>query len=345
MAGYSYGSLVTQLLPSLPEILAPFTQPPVRTPSSEIRMRARELADVQNRAHFDRLTHEHEYLARHVIDRTVAGIRWGSEEDNRKNHHQRPSLHLERLEHHEWARKSVDRVRSIRRSIDAMSPTMKKHHNWVRDDGDASNRTVDDIDARPHTFSSVASSGSLRPATSPVSEVPTTRKSGPGVLAKDDAELFSDRVLRTQLRSDPSLQQKVHAADGTLLSSLSFQLTPAYLLISPIQGAIGGLATMFATTPSKQLLPSIPFLKRKEKGHEFTEGELKLVHNPTLAVFGASDSLSSVDMMRRWTNALRHAPGSKFEAVEVTKAGHFWNVTGQLDELKTAIRVWLGEME
>lgn len=348
MAGYSYGSLVTQLLPSLPEILASFTQPAVRTPASEIRFRAREMADVQNRAHFDRLAHEHEYLARRTIDRSGAGIRWGSEEDNRKSresHHHRPSLHLERLEHHEWARKSVDRVRSIRRSIDAMSPTRKKHQHWLHDDGSGSNKSVDDIDARPHTLSSMASSGPSRPATSPVSELSTSGISRPGVLSKEDAEMFSDPLLRTQLCSDPSVQQKVQVADGTLLPSLTFHFTPAYLLISPIQGAIGGLATMFATTPSKHLLPSIPFLSKKEKNHKFTEGEHKLVHHTTLAVFGANDSFSNVDMMRRWTQALRNAPGSRFQAVEVAKAGHFWHVTGHLDELKSAIRGWVSEVE
>lgn len=348
MAGYSYGSLITQLLPSLPEILSSFTQPPIHTPASEIRLRAREMADVQNRAHFDRLAHEHEYMARHIIDKSGAGIRMGSEEDGRKSrdhHHHRSSLHLERLEHREWARKSVDRVRSIRRSIDALSPTRRKHHNYVHDDMDGSGQRADDIDNAVSSVSAVASSSSSRPATSPVSEAPPGAKTGLGVLSKDDAHMFLDPVLRAQLSSDPTPQQKVHLEPGTLLPSLSFQFTPAYLLISPIQGAIGGLATMFATTPYSHLLPPLPFIKKKEKEHKFTEGELKLVHSPSLAVFGGNDGFSNVEKMRRWTQALRHAPGSRFQAVEVKSGGHFWHEHGHLEELKMSIKVWVGEIK
>ena len=194
MAGYSYGSLITQLLPSLPDILKSFAQPSIRTPTSEIRFRAREMADVQNRAHFDRLAHEHEYMARHTIDKSGAGIRMGSEEDNARksrrsldHHHHKSSLHLERLEHHEWARKSVDRVRSIRRSIDHLSPTRKKYHSWAHDDGDGSNQNVDDIDASTSgRLSTVTSSNSSRPATSPALEVPKHIKNAPGVLSSEE---------------------------------------------------------------------------------------------------------------------------------------------------------------
>lgn len=344
MAGYSYGSLVTQLLPSLPEILASFTQPPVRTPSSEIRFRAREMADVQNRARFDRLAHEHEYMARHTIDLSGAGIRIGSEDDNvgkNRDRHHRPSLHLDRLEHHEWARKSVDRMRSVRHSMDALSPTRRsKRHSWVHDDGEGHTPTDATLSETTNGTSAVTSAGLSRPATSPVSEPAR----GPAVLSAEHAQMFSDPVLRTQVNTDPAVQAKVHVANGTLLPSLTFEFTPAYLLISPIQGALGGLATMFTTTRHTALLPSIPFLKKKNKEHKFTEGELKLVHHQTLAVFGSADGFSSVEMMRKWTNALHDAPGSRFQTIEINGAGHFWHDHGHLDELKTSIKRWIREI-
>ena len=104
---------------------------------------------------------------------------------------------------------------------------------------------------------------------------------------------------------------------------------------------------MFQTTSSKHLIPSIPvpFMKKKDKDHKFTEGELKLVQHHALAVFGGSDGFSSVDMMRKWTQALMHAPGSRFQAVEVARAGHFWHDHDHLRELKTAIKVWIGEID
>lgn len=303
------------------------------------------MADVQNRAHFDRLAHEHEYMARHTIDLSGAGIRIGSEDDNvrkSRDRHHRPSLHLDRLEHHEWARKSVDRMRSIRRSMDALSPTRRgKRHSWVHDDGEGEVPLDATFSETTHRLSAVTSSGSSRPATSPVSE-PTQ---GPAVLSNEHAQMFSDPVLRTQIDTDPAVQAKVHVANGTLLPSLTLEFAPAYLLISPIQGALGGLATMFTTTRHTALLPSIPFFKKREKEHRFSEGELKLVHHQTLAVFGSADSFSSVEMMRKWTHALHHAPGSRFQAIEINGAGHFWHDHGHLDELKTSIKVWIREIE
>ena len=345
MAGYSYGSLVTQLLPSLPEILASFTQPPVRTPSSEIRSRAREMADAQNRAQFDRLAHEHEYMARHTIDLSGAGIRIGSEEDNvrkSRDRHHRPSLHLDRLEHHEWASKSVDRMRSIRRSMDALSPSRRsKRQSWVHDDGEGQMPPDASLSETTDRLSAVPSSGSSLPATSPASEPAR----GPAVLAAEHAQMFSDPVLGTQLDTDPAVQAKANVANGTVLPSLTFEFTPAYLLISPIQGALGGLATMFTTTRHTALLPSIPFFKKKDKEHKVSGGELKLVHHQTLAVFGGSDGFSSVEMMRKWTNALLQAPGSRFQAIEINGAGHFWHDHGHLDDLKTTIKAWILKIE
>lgn len=303
------------------------------------------MADVQNRAHFDRLAHQHEYMARHTIDLMAAGIRIGSEDDNARksrDRHHRPSLHLDRLEHHEWARKSVDRMRSIRRSMDALSPTRRsKRNSWAHDEDEGQMPPDGSLSKTTNRLSAVTFSGSSRPATSPALEPAR----GPAVLSAEHAQMFSDPVLRTQLNTDPAVQAKVHVADGTLLPSLTFDFTPAYLLISPIQGALGGLATMFTTTRHTALLPSIPFFKKKDKEHKSTEGELKLVHHHTLAVFGGSDGFSSVEMMRKWTDALHHSPGSQFQAIEINGAGHFWHDREHLDELKTSIKVWIREIE
>lgn len=47
MGGYSYGSMVTTLLPPLPTLLAPFDTPELGSAAAEIRLRAEHLADIE----------------------------------------------------------------------------------------------------------------------------------------------------------------------------------------------------------------------------------------------------------------------------------------------------------
>lgn len=47
MGGYSYGAMITTLLPPLPALLAPFETPELGSASAEIRLRAEHLADIE----------------------------------------------------------------------------------------------------------------------------------------------------------------------------------------------------------------------------------------------------------------------------------------------------------
>lgn len=47
MGGYSYGAMITTLLPPLPTLLAPFETPELGSAAAEIRLRAEHLADVE----------------------------------------------------------------------------------------------------------------------------------------------------------------------------------------------------------------------------------------------------------------------------------------------------------
>ncbi|ODA79531.1 hypothetical protein RJ55_05125 [Drechmeria coniospora] len=121
----------------------------------------------------------------------------------------------------------------------------------------------------------------------------------------------------------------------------------AYLLVSPLQGLVMHLATM-------EIFPSaITARRHHQRKHETAvegrEGrppaEMKLVQNPTLAVYGDKDIFVSAGKLRAWVakltapvaSASNPISTSKFRAHEVETAGHFWVEEGVLPEMKEAI--------
>lgn len=103
---------------------------------------------------------------------------------------------------------------------------------------------------------------------------------------------------------------------------------PAYLLISPVHGVAKHLALMnlWSSTPS-----------RSHNHKALEDREAKLVHNPTLAVYGDRDGFVAASKLRSWAARLSGQEGSMFSAVEVAHGGHFWVEEGVLQQLKTAI--------
>ncbi|KAG6104986.1 hypothetical protein E4U31_001669 [Claviceps sp. LM219 group G6] len=95
---------------------------------------------------------------------------------------------------------------------------------------------------------------------------------------------------------------------------------PAYVLISPLQGLVTHLATM-------SFLPASGNQKIDDAAQK------KLVHNPTLAVFGDNDLFVPVGKLRSWTTKLSARDGSKFTACEVCHAGHFWTEESALADM------------
>lgn len=312
LAGYSYGSLITTMLPPLPALLTSFHSPLPGTPASEIRLRAQHLAEEQNTLHTERLKRASEAASRRQHARKVSGIRVGGDETpsdthHRKSldsHHGRRSLRLDRLEHSDWGRRSVERVRSLRKSLDGRhfspppSPSRHTSHSERRPN---SSSATDDMPG------------------------------GPSVVV--------------------SQEEASEAAAATMaavpMSHLEFgEMEAAYLLISPIQGVVGGLATMFTTTSAKSLLPNLSF--RKKEPHSSSTalgaGDRKFVENKTLVVFGNKDSFSNADRMRRWTHKLEGVEGSRFRAVEVNNGGHFWHEMEELETLKRSVERWATEL-
>lgn len=102
---------------------------------------------------------------------------------------------------------------------------------------------------------------------------------------------------------------------------------PAYLLVSPLVGLVTRLATM-------SLIPSA-LARAKEPGEAAAES--KLVHNPTLAVYGDEDIFVAVQKLRAWTKNLQESQGSRFQGREIATAGHFWVEEGVLYSMRDLV--------
>ena len=105
------------------------------------------------------------------------------------------------------------------------------------------------------------------------------------------------------------------------------KLDVSYLLISPVLGAIAGLATMFsAPSPEK-------------------EGDLKLATHPSLVVYGDRDAFTSQRKLRQWCEQMQQrateARVSEFAFREVEGAGHFWREDGALVTLRQTVKKWV----
>lgn len=117
--------------------------------------------------------------------------------------------------------------------------------------------------------------------------------------------------------SEESSTERGSNHTGTIeaIPGVAQDLQAAYLLISPLQGMVSGLATMWSTKSARER-DSIP------------EHELKFTVDPTLALFGDDDVFVSVKKLRTWVEKLRAAKRNGegcFRYREVLGAGHFWH--------------------
>lgn len=103
----------------------------------------------------------------------------------------------------------------------------------------------------------------------------------------------------------------------------------AYLLVSPLQGWVNSLATMWSSKSAREK-DSVP------------EHEMKFTIDPTLALFGDDDVFVSVKKLRSWTEKLSNTRKSKercqFRHKEIAGAGHFWNGYEAVQTLQREIK-------
>lgn len=117
----------------------------------------------------------------------------------------------------------------------------------------------------------------------------------------------------------------------------------AYLVVSPPIGFVTNLATMSFSSLFGALL------RRSGRGEYGTANhdgsaetgsdgaEQKLVHNPTLAIYGDQDNFITHRKIREWTDRLESYDASRFRAVKVGGAGHFWMEEGTIYQLRDAV--------
>ncbi|RDA86517.1 hypothetical protein CP532_2010 [Ophiocordyceps camponoti-leonardi (nom. inval.)] len=99
----------------------------------------------------------------------------------------------------------------------------------------------------------------------------------------------------------------------------SRRLRAAYLLVSPLQGLASRLATLSSSSSSSTMTAN------------------NLTTNPSLAIYAGRDALVPAAKVRSWAARLAAAPGSRFRALEVARAGHFWTEAGALAEVEAAV--------
>jgi hypothetical protein len=131
---------------------------------------------------------------------------------------------------------------------------------------------------------------------------------------------------------------------------------PAYLLVSPLQGVVTNLTTMSFPSPIASLSRRLPTRSFSWAGRADSEpagkdndslkepltsdAERKLTSNPTLAIYGDSDSFVATRKLRDWASRLERIPGSKFRAHEVSSAGHFWVQGNAAVIMRDAVKVF-----
>jgi len=109
-------------------------------------------------------------------------------------------------------------------------------------------------------------------------------------------------------------------------------LKTAYLVVSPLQGIVSSLITMWGK-PSKSCI----------------ENERKFTIDPTLAIFGDDDMFVSAKKLRAWAEGLSTSShggkeAGKFRYVEVAGAGHFWHDHEAIRTLQDEVGSFLREL-
>ena len=132
--------------------------------------------------------------------------------------------------------------------------------------------------------------------------------------------------------ASPSLRDFV-SANGAVTAA-----TPAYILISPLQGIVRHLASISLAS----------MFSRPDRGrHELplNGSDTLFTQYPTLVIYGTQDSFVSIQKLRQWSLNLSRIAGQEdghsgpiFVPVEIEGAGHVWSNSEYLSKLTGAIK-------
>jgi pimeloyl-ACP methyl ester carboxylesterase len=170
------------------------------------------------------------------------------------------------------------------------------------------------------------------------------------LVAKTKKAVHLDKPTGSEGTNEPlshSYEQH-HSVLPLIPGRTAFQ--PAYLLVSPLQGVITNLATM--SFPSLSSISGKAWGRLTAQRNEDAEpdpapeeeAEAKLVQNPTLAIYGDNDIFVPVRKLRSWVARLEAVPGTRFQAHEVSSAGHFWAQGNVASILRDAVRTFASSL-
>ncbi|KAH8650508.1 hypothetical protein BGZ60DRAFT_421231 [Tricladium varicosporioides] len=297
LSGYSYGALVTSCLPAiLTAVLTPFQNPQPGSPHAEIRLRAEGLARQQSQ----------------IIDNQISPL-------------------LQAYHHR--------RERSLQINDMLSSPKSRKTSGGVRMGGEEDlRRASHDSHISRHSFS-LETRETVRRSVDRVRSITQSSRFSP--KRHNSHGSFASSHVSKGNGSDPSINQEPYD-DGNQgqnekivkeIPGIGQDLKMAYLLVSPLQGWINNLATMFS-------------LKSHRHRDLLGENDMKFTVDPTLAVFGDDDIFVSVKKLRNWVEKLENAAGEDvtFRHREVPGAGHFWHDHDAIKVLSEEVKTFVSTL-
>ncbi|KAK4247557.1 hypothetical protein C7999DRAFT_41102 [Corynascus novoguineensis] len=226
-------------------------------------------------------------------------------------------------------------------ATDLLRPTSPRKHVGLRIGGDEDNRRSHESRRPRSTELEEAIRHGVAELMARTRKGHTSSHSERGQTPKD-----SDRV------TDPAPGHLLPIADRT-------SFTPAYLLVSPLQGIITNLATM--SLPPLFSMSGRPWARFSASGSKDSvspglsepdvlspgvqrEAEEKLVQNATLAIYGDRDGFVPVRKLRAWASRLETIENSKFRAHEVSSADHFWARRNVVSTLQEAVKAFASSL-
>ncbi|KAL1889269.1 hypothetical protein Sste5346_009024 [Sporothrix stenoceras] len=346
-AGYSYGAMVTTLLPPLAAILANFVRPLRGSPAAEVRLRAARWAAIQNAdfaaaasAAASSPAKTSPTKARRGEARLSMGVRTGGTDDD------------------SWRRKSHEvsggsaggSMRHILTSPTSPRRSLSGDHRGHGHGRSSSGNGHANSHVRSHSGNEAHSDG---------------ESSGRGVSG------LLARVRHSTHKDEPAVEDDAKSSTLSAVTGL-VAARPAYLLVSPPVGLATSLATMSfgaaaaasgggffkrkrAPPPTDETLADVAHGDGKDDVAVVTDRAIsspdtndKFACNPSLVVYGDADGFVSLKKMRTWAAGLtassaivsQASPAAKqplFHALEVPTAGHFWAEGRTYYELQEAI--------
>ncbi|KAE9366972.1 hypothetical protein N431DRAFT_385062 [Stipitochalara longipes BDJ] len=273
LAGYSYGALVTTHLPPIiTSIIAQFQNPTEGSAHAEIRLRAGCLAAQQNE----------------VMQTQISSLL------NANSHNRGRSLHADDLLH---------------------SPKLRKPGGGVRMGGEENLRRASHDSHRSRSSFSMETPEMVRKSVDRVRSIGKTKRFSPK-RQNTQGSTASSRVNGSQSSFEhiPPEEDPGKIKDTVVckeIPGIGTGLQTAYLLISPLQGLVSHLLTLWSSRSWKDQIP---------------DHEMKFTVDPSLVVFGDDDLFVSAKRLRSWAGKLSEASGGngRFKYAEVSGAGHFW---------------------